>query len=194
MPELEGWTAVMVRAQREDDVDEALTRVGYDVFLPRYKKRLAGVRVDLATGWRIRTRGLGAIIERPLFPTYTFVHLRAGLRVRPILVTPGVVRILCHPADANGYEAPKILRDAIIDELRTRVEAGDFDQVPRPALAKPTRRLDIKRGDQVRTVQGVVGELIDLDDCGRAQVLQRWFNAERLVRVADARDLRIAVG
>jgi transcription antitermination factor NusG len=191
MPETVGWAAVMTRSQREDDVNETLLRLGYRTYLPHYKRRLAGVRVDPVSHRRIRTRGLGAIVERALFPGYLFVHLRPQLRVRPILVTPGVVRILRHP---DEEAEPQLISDGIIDELRERVEAGDFDQVPRPGLGKPARRIDIKSGDRVRTVQGAVGELIDLDDGGRAQVLQRWFNADRIVQVQDARDLLIAVG
>lgn len=51
------------------------------------------------------------------------------------------------------------------------------------------RRTDLAPGDQVRTVQGVSAELVNLDDAGRAKIMQEWFNAPRLVTVADAREL-----
>ena len=193
MPEAEarsGWYVVLSRVQCEDLAAAALERADYTVFLPRFKKMLAGVRI--AHGRRIRTRGLGSVVERTLFPGYLFVLRLPEQRERPILTAVGVTRILRYPPDATGHAAPKLLAGEIVEEIRRRCDAGDFDQVGPGAAGKTPMRRDIKAGDQVRTVAGAVAELQGLDDSGRAILLMTWFGHERITRVEDARALELA--
>jgi hypothetical protein len=107
-------------------------------------------------------------------------------------VVAGGFRILRNPVDTEGRAPPKLLSADIVDELRARVDAGDFDLVARPAPGKTPRRIDIKAGDQVRAA-GAVGELVRLDENGRAELLQQWLGSERRVTV-DARHLELAAG
>jgi hypothetical protein len=112
-------------------------------------------------------------------------------RERPILVTPGVARLLRYLQDADGYAAPKLLDAAIVDEIRCRCAAGEFDQVGPVAPAKPPMRRDIVPGDRVHTVAGAVGELHALDASGRAMLMMTWFNRQMPTRVKDARALEL---
>lgn len=113
-------------------------------------------------------------------------------RERPILTTPGVARLLRYPQDDTGYAAPKLLGAEVVDEIRRRCDAGEFDQVEPATPGKLPIRRDLKAGDQVRTVAGAVAELRDLDDSGRAMLLMTWFNQRMPTRVADARGLELA--
>jgi hypothetical protein len=122
-----GWAVIHCLAP--EPAEETLERLGYTVYLPRFKARLIGVRI--VDGHRIRTRGLGSIIERVLFPQYLFVLWRDGLRERPINVAGGY--LLRHPPDDSGQAWPKLLTVELVDELRRRVADGEFDQTgPKP--------------------------------------------------------------
>ena len=74
MPEL-GWCVVVTAVRRETEAEAAIERAGYTTFLPRYRRRLS-VRLG-PDGRRIRTRGPGSVVFRPLFPLYLFVEKRS---------------------------------------------------------------------------------------------------------------------
>jgi hypothetical protein len=190
----DGWLVVVSRVACEDMAEAAIERAGYVVFLPRYRARLVGVRLD-AGGRRIRTRGAGAIVLRPLLPPYMFVRWHDGLRQRPLLVAAGVAQILRNAPDAAGVGRPKLVSAAIVEELRHRVDAGHFDTVGSAAPGKPLTRRDLQPGDQVRTTaHGVIGQLLELTDAGGAQLLAEWFGELRRVTVGDAGELELAAG
>jgi hypothetical protein len=135
-----GWAVIRTTASLEP-LEEALDRIGYTVYLPRYKARLIGVRID-AIGRRIRTRGLGSIVERVLIPGYILVWWPAGgLRERPIAILGGY--ILRHPLGADGQAWPKLVSVEEVDKLRARVAAGEFDSVgaSQPAGKRPWQNL-----------------------------------------------------
>ena len=81
-----GWAVIHCLAP--EPAAETLDRLGYTTYLPRYRRRLIGVRID-ARGRRIRTRGLGSIVDRVLFPSYLLILWRPGLRERPIHLAGG---------------------------------------------------------------------------------------------------------
>jgi hypothetical protein len=141
-----GWAVVHCHACPPDVAEEAIARAGYTVFAPRYRARLAGVRID-ATGRRIRPRGLGSIVTRPLFPAYLFVEWRADTRERPIRVVAGGCRIRRYPVDTEGRTPPKLLSVELVDELRARIDAGEFDRIGRlaPLKAKESARMEAAR-------------------------------------------------
>jgi hypothetical protein len=118
-----GWAVIHCRSP--EPAEETLDRLGYVVYLPRYKTRLAGVRID-AIGRRIRTRGPGSIVERVLWPQYLLVLWHDGLRERPINVAGGY--LLRYAPDATGRAWPKLVPSEQVDELRRRVDRGDYDQ------------------------------------------------------------------
>jgi transcription antitermination factor NusG len=74
------WFALQVRTGYENLVTEHLGAKDYEWFLPLYKCRRR---------WSDRFKD----IERPLFPGYVFCQLNPLNRL-PILITPGVVRIV----------------------------------------------------------------------------------------------------
>jgi len=124
-----GWAVIHCLAP--EPAAETLDRLGYNVYLPRYRRRLIGVRID-DRGRRIRTRGLGSIVDRVLFPTYLLILWRPGLRERPIHLAGG--HLLRYLPDADGQARPKLLSVELVDEIRRRVADGEFDQIgPKPA-------------------------------------------------------------
>lgn len=74
------WYALYVRSRHEKAVENSLKGKGYTVFSPSY--RMKRKRVD-----RI------AEIDVALFPGYVFCHFNLNKRL-PILMTPGIVRIV----------------------------------------------------------------------------------------------------
>ena len=160
------WLVVMTHPHSEGYAEAALARIGCEVCLPRYRRRLVGIRID-GDGRRIRTRGPGSIVRRPLFPAYLFVQHDADRGALDIATSPGVARVLRHRSGR-----PKLLADDVVDEIIRRCEAGEFDMV-----GTRHRRLDIGPGDAVRignragTWSDHLATLVELDDAGRAQVL-----------------------
>ncbi len=78
--------------------------------------------------WRRHARRVEAV-ERSLFPRYLFVGLRPGQSVREADQTPGVAFVI------RGWRGePTQVRAAVLDEIRTRVEAdgGALDLTPKP--------------------------------------------------------------
>ena len=131
-----GWA--VARFVAVEPAEEALLRAGYQVYCPKFRRRLIGVRID-ASGRRIRTRGLGSMVLRPLFPTYLLVGWPdGGLRERPIKHAGG--RLLRYPLDAAGQALPKLLSLETVADLRARVDAGEFDMGPRKKSARPLQR------------------------------------------------------
>jgi hypothetical protein len=129
MPDPLGWA--VARFVAVEPAGEALERAGYQIYVPKYKRRLIGVRID-ALGRRVRCRGLGSIVSRPLFPTYVLVSWPiGGLVERPIAILGGY--ILRYARDPDGQARPKLISIELVDELRRRVAAGEFDQLgPKP--------------------------------------------------------------
>ena len=74
------WYALQVRLRYERIIADALLAKGYEGFLPMYRKN---------SRWSDRIRELNL----PLFPGYLFCRLDKNKRL-PILITPGVIRIV----------------------------------------------------------------------------------------------------
>jgi hypothetical protein len=155
-----GWLVLHCHVP-QDVAAEAIERAGYETYNPHYRARLAGVRID-ATGRRIRTRGLGSIVERVLLPGYILIAWHPDLRERPLRLAAGESRILRYSLDADGQARPKLLSPDRVDELRTRVDAGDFDEIGRRASGKAARWTPIaellRQWHDVAGVAGVAAE------------------------------------
>lgn len=164
-----GWAVVTTRCMAEMVAAQALKARGWRVYLPLGRKMLRGVRVDMLSGRRVRTRGPGEIVLRPVFTGYVFAELHAGQQWSPILSERGVAGLL---QNANGDRPqPRLLSGRGIEQLRALEGDGFFDEL-RCRRGKVGARPDLKVGDTVLTpevteghkFEGVLRRLADDDD------------------------------
>jgi transcription antitermination factor NusG len=120
----ERWYALYVRSRHEKVVENSLKGKGYTVFSPSYRTKKK--RVD-----RI------AQIEVALFPGYVFCQFDPARRL-PILVTPGVVGVVCRG------NRPDPVDNTEINSIRTVSLAGGSVQ-PWPFL-KIGQRIRVQSG------------------------------------------------
>lgn len=178
-----GWCAVITRPQHEEVAEKAMIDAGYDVWLPRYKKRLRGVK--MVDGRRVRSKSDG-FIERPLIRGYVFLLLAYGDEAWAVDGLNGIHRVMRH-RDVEGYPAaPKRIRGRVLEQLREAVDAGLFDEV-----SIIDKVISVQVGDRVITPSGIVATLLTLDEKGRADLLANMFGAERLMRKVDAAVLEL---
>lgn len=120
--------------------------------------------------------GKGAPVMRPLFPRYIFVEIEAGQFVS-ILYARGIIDLI---RDAD--QRPRTIADEIVEDLRERERAGEFDEGSRERVLATYRP-----GSEVmvdREWGRVVGTLIALDGESRALVLLNMLG----------RDVRATIG
>ena len=98
------WYALYVRSRHEKVVESGLRGKGYAVFSPFYRSRRK--RVDRITE-----------IDVPLFPGYVFCRFDSNKRL-PILITPGMVRIV------GPGNRPEPVDDHEIASIRTIALSG----------------------------------------------------------------------
>lgn len=142
------WFAVQVMSLHEKKVASILTYKGYEQFLPVQK---------VTSKWSDRTKTL----ERPLFPNYVFCRMDHKA-MRPVLATPGVVRIV-------GFGGkPYPVRDEEIVAIQRLVGAG----CEAVAVALP------KIGERVQVLEGPLK--------GITGILTRIKNRNHLVVTIEA--------
>src|SRR5687767_7204804 len=96
------WYVAQTHAHAEKKAAVHLQRQGFEIYLPRYRKRRRHAR-------RVET------VTAPLFPRYLFVAVDIGAqRWRSIQSTFGVLRLVC-----NGDE-PAAVADLVVNALRGR--------------------------------------------------------------------------
>jgi transcriptional antiterminator RfaH len=115
------WYVVQTHTHAENKAAAHLERQGFDIYLPRYRKRRRHARrVELVTA--------------PLFPRYMFVGVdMAAQRWRSIRSTFGVLRLVSH-----GDE-PAPVADFVVDALRRREDSEGFVQLSQRRLTPGTR-------------------------------------------------------
>jgi transcription antitermination factor NusG len=118
------WFAAYTYPRHEKKVAEYLGWSGIEFFLPLYKE---------AHSWK---NGLRVIVERPLFPSYLFVHIELGESLK-ILRTPSVASLV------TVAGVPASLPNSEIESLRAGVSQLNLE--PHPYLRK---------GDRVRVKAG----------------------------------------
>ncbi len=118
------WFAAYTYPRHEKKVAEYLDWSGIESFLPLYKE---------PRSWK---NGLRVVVERPLFPSYIFVHVKR-IESLKILRTPSVASLVT----VAGVPAP--LPDSEIDSLKAGVSQLNLE--PHPYLRK---------GDRVRVKTG----------------------------------------
>ena len=186
------WGAVMTLPRAEAVAEQSVTEAGYVTWLPQYQRRrvLRGVRIE--NGRRVRSRSDSFILEpAPLFLGYLFVQIPHGDGGYAIDKAHGVSRLLRNASTEEAWGKPKIIRARFIVQLQEWVgkELVERDDGRIVCKAEPFKiRDDIKRGDRVRTPTGIVGELLSLDDRGRADLLSEMLGGVTL-RGVDAASL-----
>jgi transcriptional antiterminator RfaH len=131
------WYVVQTQPHAETRAASHLSRQGFDVYLPRYRKRRRHAR-------RIET------VAAPLFPRYLFVAIAmASQRWRSIHSTVGVSRLVC-----NG-DVPAVIARDVVEDLKRREQGGFVLLETRPRFAL---------GEKVRVLNGVFANHLALFD------------------------------
>lgn len=112
------WYAAYTYPRHEKKVAEYLGWSGIESFLPLYKD---------ARSWK---NGLRVVVERPLFPSYVFVHVAPGESLR-ILRTPSVASLV------TVAGVPASLPNSEIESLKAGV--SQLNMEPHPYLRKGDR-------------------------------------------------------
>jgi transcription antitermination factor NusG len=123
-PSRPAWYALRVKTRLAKTAATILTSKAYEVFLPLYREKHQ---------WSDRTKEC----ELPLFPGYLFCRFVASERLLPILVTPGVMSIVC------AAKIPLSIPDREICAIEAVVHSG-LNATPWPQLAAGTRVLVVR--------------------------------------------------
>jgi transcription antitermination factor NusG len=154
------WFALQVRSGSENIVTEHLGGKGYEWFLPVHKCRRR---------WSDRFKD----IERPLFQGYVFCRLNPLNRL-PILITPGVVRIV------GMGKTPVAIDETEIAAIQAAVKSGLPSQ-PWPFL-QIGQRVRIDYGP----LCGLEGVLLDFRGHHRLVLSVTLLQRSIAVQVDDA--------
>lgn len=128
------WYVVHTQPGAEFKAAAHLQRQGYKTYLPRHRRLVRHAR-------------RADMVLRPLFPRYLFVDVdREVMPWRPILSTQGVANVV------RSCDEPVAVADTVIETLRHREVAGDFDRTG------DVRRLE--PGDSVRIATGPFADYI----------------------------------
>lgn len=156
---MDRWYVVSTQPQKEDRAREHLLRQGFDVYLPRWRKRRSHAR-------RIEW------VSVPLFPRYLFVGFDIDVtRWRAIQSTVGVSHLICN----GGLPLP--MPGGIVEEIRAREADGGLIEI-KPAF---------RRGQPVIVGEGPFLDQIGLfertDDDERVTILLSLLGREVRVKV-----------
>lgn len=162
LPRSRNWYAVFTIPQNEKSVIKHLGLRGIESFLPTYET----TRV-----WKNRQKKK---LVMPLFPTYLFVHISAGERVK-VLQSPGVLQIV-----GNSRE-PVPLSELEIELLRSGFNSGRVEPYRELVIGEKVR---IKNG----VMQGVRGTLVRKGGDMRFILTLELINQHAAVQV-NAEDL-----
>ncbi|MCS7265077.1 MAG: KOW motif-containing protein [Armatimonadetes bacterium] len=120
----QAWYAIFTHVNFEERVANALEAQGFDVYLPRL---------------RCWDRRQGALVWKPAFPRYLFVHCHLTPNEwRAIKKTRGVIQFV-------GMEKPEPIPHSEIQSVRIVIEGANGDVEGQPFL---------KVGDKVKVVSG----------------------------------------
>lgn len=171
------WVIVCTNAVDRTEVD--MLRIGYRVYLPRYRRRLSPHGADR----RIATA------MRPVFAGMLFAQDWRGWPQASISGEPRLMRAI------RGGN-PATICDGDVALMQRREREGAFDDVSYPAgLAKPPMRTDLKIGQTVtaeRFGDRIVAVLEDLSENGIAIVRWALLGRENRTTIAAA-ELDVAV-
>lgn len=143
------WYVARTHANAETKAQFHLTRQGFEVYLPRYLRRISHAR---RVSWQ----------PRPLFPTYLFVRMPGpDQRWRAINSTIGVLHLIC---DEQG---PVPVPAGLVDELKW----NEDDR----GLILTGRKVPFEKGAEVQVMSGAfadhIGRFESASDDERAVIL-----------------------
>lgn len=166
------WAVVVTKPQAEQIAHDAIADLGYEAWLPMYRKRLSGTRIE--QGRRIRSRQDGFDM-RPLILSHLFVLVPYGDAAWCIDEARGARRLFRYAES----DMPKRARWSEMRRLRAALELGLFDV-----------GLPFNPGDILQTPQGFVGELLSLDERGRFELMAEIMGEKRIIRGKDVNTLQ----
>ena len=128
------WYVAKTRQNAENKALFHLERQGFDVYLPRFLRRINHAR---RTSWQ----------PRPLFPNYVFVAMSAAQqRWRAINSTIGIAHLIC---DERG---PIPVPAGVVEDIRrTEDDAG---------LVLTGRKVPFEKGAEVEIMSGAFAERV----------------------------------
>lgn len=171
------WGIVAARIGLEEFVEDRLRQSGYRVYLPRYRKILQGIRIG-DDGRRIRCRGPGTPVLRPLLAGFLFAELHTGQWL------PRDIADRWRHWRWNNARA--FVSEAAIERLRQVEGEGQFDEVRDDGVRAGLRTGCAAEAEIAGQRLAVVVD--DLSDPDRVIVQAMMFNRE-IPLIVKARDL-----
>ena len=166
------WYCAYTKTDAEVWARSNLWERGFEVYLPRYRKRRRHAR---RTTW----------VEAPLFPRYLFVQADEGRSSRGVAFAPGIVSLV------RFGEQPSVVPDAVIAELRAREGADGLVDLDNGKGASSR----FQPGQRVRIEDGAMCEQVGLFqarvDTERVIILLTLLGRD-VRAVVNARTLRAA--
>jgi transcriptional antiterminator RfaH len=157
------WYVAATRPREEDRAIRHLTEQGFRTFLPRIRRTVRHAR-------RCVPRSV------PLFPGYVFIYGETATRWRSVNGTVGVLHLITHGPK------PAVVEAGFVETLQ---ETTDGDGIVNlQASLKVGDRVEFSNGPMARRI----GQLVALDDRGRAAVLMELLSGKIAVRT-EVRDL-----
>lgn len=151
------WYAVQTQPHKERVAGANLEQQGFPAFIPSVRKTVRHAR---------RTR----VVLKPLFQRYLFVSLDLGRdRWRSVNGTLGVTRLV-----TDGF-MPVPLPSGLVEELIAMTE--ELGAISLERALEPGKRVRFLTGPFADTI----GQLLTLDDAGRALVLVEMLGSPRRV-------------
>lgn len=152
------WYVAYTKSREEEKAVFHLSCQGYEVYLPRYKKkRRHGRKVDH--------------VLRPLFPRYVFLHIDIEREQwRSVNGTLGVSYFL------TEGDAPVVVPKGIVEEIQTReTQEGSVALTP----------LKLIKGDSLRVTEGAFADSVGIleEVCDEKRVVLLLNLLGRQVRV-----------
>lgn len=161
------WYAVHTKPQAEAEADLNLRRLGYATFYPFHRVRTRRRRAG-TNAYRVEW------IERPYFPRYTFVAVRASEGLGPAMRADGVSSIV--QFDGQPLEIPH----PVMDELMARADEagliGEEDLTARGKL-RPGQKAHLENNP----LSGLVAQ-VSVDNGKEVRLWVEMFGGKVLAR------------
>lgn len=166
------WAVVAARNGFEEFVESRVRQEGYRVYLPRYRKMLRGIRIG-EDGRRVRCRGPGTPVLRPLLAGFLFAELHPGQWL------PRDIADRWRHWRWNNARA--FVSEAAVERMRDVERQGSFDEVRGNGLRSGLR---VGGAAEVEIAsQRMACVIDDLSDPDRVIVRAMLFNRETSLSV-----------